>query len=54
MTYFPYCFLNLINPLISIFYGFTGITMEKMTDEEYEECMRQRALDAELAARTME
>jgi NhaC family Na+:H+ antiporter len=54
MTYFPYCFLNLLNPLISIFYGFTGITMEKMTDEEYEECMRQRSLDAELAARTME
>ena len=54
MTYFPYCFLNLINPLVSIFYGFTGITMEKMTDEEYEACMRQRALDAELAAKTME
>lgn len=54
LVYFPYCFLNLINPLISIFYGFTGITMEKMTDEEYEECMRQRALDAELVAKTME
>lgn len=29
-TYVPYCFLNLINPLVSIFYGFTGITMEKV------------------------
>jgi NhaC family Na+:H+ antiporter len=46
VAYLPYCFLNLINPLVSIFYGFTGITMEKMTYEEYEECMRQRALDA--------
>ena len=53
-AYLPYCFLNLINPLVSLFYGFTGITMEKMSDEEYEACMRQRALDAELAAKTME
>jgi len=52
-AYAPYCFLNLINPLVSIFYGFTGITMEKMSDEEYEQVMRQRALDAELAARSM-
>lgn len=29
-TYVPYCFLNLINPFVSIFYGFTGITMEKL------------------------
>ncbi len=28
-AYLPYCFLNLINPLVSIFYGYTGITMEK-------------------------
>jgi len=26
-AYLPFAFLNLINPLISIFYGFTGITM---------------------------
>lgn len=32
-TYVPYCFLNLINPLVSIFYGFTGITMEKVKPE---------------------
>ncbi len=30
LAYAPYCFLNLINPFISIFYGFTGITMEKI------------------------
>lgn len=29
-TYVPYCILNLVNPLVSIFYGFTGITMEKL------------------------
>ena len=32
-TYVPYCFLNLINPVVSIFYGFTGITMEKVKPE---------------------
>ncbi len=34
LAYAPYAFLNLINPFVSIFYGFTGITMIKMTDEE--------------------
>ena len=29
-TYVPYCFLNLLNPVISMFYGFTGITMERL------------------------
>lgn len=29
-AYAPYCFLNILNPIISIFYGFTGITMEKL------------------------
>lgn len=28
-TYVPFCFLNLINPALSAFYGFTGITMVK-------------------------
>ena len=27
--YLPYAFLNLSNPLVSLFYGYTGITMEK-------------------------
>ncbi|MEE9217698.1 MAG: Na+/H+ antiporter NhaC [Acidobacteriota bacterium] len=26
-AYFPFAFLNLLNPFISIFYGFTGLTM---------------------------
>lgn len=34
LVYLPYCFLNLINPLISIFYGYTGITMEKLPVED--------------------
>lgn len=34
LLYLPYAFLNLTNPLVSIFYGYTGITMEKVGDEE--------------------
>lgn len=30
LLYLPYAFLNLSNPLVSIFYGYTGITMEKL------------------------
>lgn len=33
-TYVPYCFLNWINPLIAIFYGYTGITIEKVAPED--------------------
>ncbi len=29
-SYLPFCFLNLLNPLVSAFYGFTGFTMEKL------------------------
>ncbi len=53
-TYLPYAILNLVNPLVSIFYGFTGISMEKMTEEEYEKVLEQRKLDKELAMRAME
>ena len=51
-AYAPYAFLNWICPLVSMFYGFTGISIEKMSDEEYEEVMarreeeRTRALEA--------
>lgn len=30
LHYLPFAFLNLINPVVSIFYGYTGITMEKL------------------------
>ena len=30
LLYLPYAFLNLSNPLVSLFYGYTGITMEKV------------------------
>ncbi len=33
VAYLPFAFLNLLNPLVSIFYGYTGLTMEKVSDE---------------------
>jgi NhaC family Na+:H+ antiporter len=33
-SYFMFCFFNLINPLVCIFLGYTGLTMDKMTPEE--------------------
>ena len=33
LLYLPYAFLNLANPFVSIFYGYTGITMEKVKDK---------------------
>jgi len=32
-TYLPFAFLNLFSPLISIFYGFTGITIQSIEDD---------------------
>ena len=34
LLYLPYAFLNLANPLVSVFYGYTGITMEKVVRED--------------------
>jgi NhaC family Na+:H+ antiporter len=33
IEYIPYCFLNLINPIVSIIFGFTGITIMKLEDD---------------------
>ncbi len=37
LAYLPYAFMNLLNPLVSIFYGWTGITMDKLEEGEGEE-----------------
>lgn len=34
LAYMPYAFLNLLVPMVSIFYGYTGITMEKVEQSE--------------------
>lgn len=40
--YIPYAILNWLNPVVSVFFGYTGITMTKMTDEEYEKILEER------------
>ena len=32
--YLPYCFFNIINPILSLIYGFTGFRMEKYAPGE--------------------
>lgn len=33
VEYVPFCFLNLVNPIVSIVFGFTGITMMKIEND---------------------
>jgi NhaC family Na+:H+ antiporter len=33
LEYIPFCFLNLVNPVVSIVFGFTGITMMKLEND---------------------
>jgi NhaC family Na+:H+ antiporter len=33
LDYIPFCFLNLVNPVVSIVFGFTGITMMKLEND---------------------
>ncbi len=37
LTYAPFAFLNLLNPLIALVYGFTGFTIEKLPEGHTEE-----------------
>jgi len=52
--YAPFAILNWLNPLVSIFYGFTGISMKEMTDEEYQAILEARAADKAAAEKAME
>ena len=52
--YIPYAVLNWINPIISLFYGFTGIGMTKMTEEEYQKILEARAAEKEAAMKSLE
>lgn len=54
VQYAPYAFVNYICPIVSIIYGFTGFTIEKMSDEEYEKMMEQRKAEEEATRRELE
>jgi len=36
LWFVPFAFLNLISPFVSIFYGYTGITMERIDSKASE------------------
>ena len=53
-AYAKYAVLNYINPIVSVIYGFTGFTMEKMTDEEYNKMIEAREAEAEAMRKELE
>ena len=38
--YFPYCFFNLLNPVISLIYGFLGFRMIKFDESDIPNLVR--------------
>lgn len=53
-AYIPFAVLNYVNPLISMFYGITGLFMPEMTEEEYQHILEQREADKKAAAEAAE
>ncbi len=52
--YIPYAILNWLNPIVSCIFGFTGITMTKMTEEEYQRILEEREAEKEAALKALE
>lgn len=52
--YGMYAYLNLVNPLVSIFYGFTGISMSKLSEEQYQKILITREKEKADAEKAME
>ena len=52
--YAPFAIMNWVNPLVSIFYGFTGLTMQEMTEEEYQKILEEREAEKAEALKAME
>lgn len=53
-TYIPFAILNWVNPLVSIVFGYAGITMTKMNDEEYAKILEERAKEKAEALAALE
>ena len=52
--YAPYAFLNWSSSICSAFYAFTGIGIARMTDEEYELAIKQRAIETAAEQKVLE
>ena len=53
-AYIPYAVLNWVNPIVSVIFGFTGITMTKMTEEEYQKVLKEREEEKAAALKALE
>ena len=53
-SYIPYAILNWLNPIVSVFFGYTGITMTKLTDEEYAAILEEREAEKAAALKILE
>ena len=53
-SYIPFAILNWVNPIVSVIFGFTGITMTKMTEEEYQKVLAEREAEKAAAMKAME
>lgn len=53
-AYIPFAILNWVTPIVSVIFGFTGITMTKMTEEEYQKVLAEREAEKAAAMKAME
>ena len=53
-SYLPYAILNWLNPIVSVIYGYTGITMTELTDEEYQKILEEREAEKQAALKALE
>lgn len=52
--YIPFAILNWLNPIVSIIFGYAGITMTKMTEEEYQKVLEEREREKAEALEALE
>lgn len=52
--YIPYAILNWLNPIVSVIFGYTGITMTKMSEEEYQRILAEREKEKQEALAALE
>jgi NhaC family Na+:H+ antiporter len=53
-SYIPYAVLNWVNPIVSVAFAYLGITMEKMTEEEYQRILELREAEKKAALEALE
>ncbi len=53
-SYLPYAILKWLNPIVSVIYGYTGITMTELTEEEYQKILDEREAEKQAALKALE